>query len=160
MRHSPGSLPSRPARACEGTVSTPCRWHGETGLQAPRRDSPQAQHRQIGPLAPPLTTSQPLTQNYAPPLLLPTGAALLGSRLLPRAFAWAAMAFGAISFVLGLAALFSAAAFSAAIVLIIAQNLWVLAAALVLLARGPSAPTAPAPARQAPHDIPIHRTAH
>jgi len=73
----------------------------------------------------------------APPLLLPTGAVLLGSRLLPRAFAWAAVAFGAISVVLGLAALFSAAAFSAAIVLIVAQNLWVLAAALILPTRQP-----------------------
>jgi hypothetical protein len=96
----------------------------------------------------------------APPLLLPIGAVLLGSRLLPRAFAWTAVAFGAISVVLGLAALFSAAAFSTAIVLIIAQNLWVLAAALVLLARGASASKAPAPARQAPpQDIQIHRTA-
>jgi hypothetical protein len=95
----------------------------------------------------------------APPLLLPTGAVLLGSRLLPRAFAWAAVAFGALSVVLGLAALFSAAAFSAAIVLIVAQNLWVLAAALVLLARGASASKAPASARQAPQDIRIHRTA-
>ena len=95
----------------------------------------------------------------APPLLLPTGAVLLGSRLLPRAFAWAAVAFGAISVVLGLAALFSAAAFSAAIVLIVAQNLWVLAAALILPARGPSAASAPAPARQAPQDISIHRSA-
>jgi hypothetical protein len=95
----------------------------------------------------------------APPLLLPTGAALLGSRLLPRAFAQAAVAFGAISVALGLAALFSAAAFSAAIVLIVAQNLWVLAAAAILLARGPSAANAPAPARQTPQDIPIHRSA-
>ena len=84
----------------------------------------------------------------APPLLLPTGAVLLGSCLLPRTFAWAAVAFGAISVVLGLAALFSAAAFSAAIVLIVAQNLWVVAAALVLLARGASASQAPAPARR------------
>ena len=91
----------------------------------------------------------------ASPLLLPTGAVLLGSRLLPRAFAWAAVAFGAISVALGLAALFSAAAFSAAIVLIVAQNLWVLAAALVLVARGASASRAPAAARQAPQDSPI-----
>jgi hypothetical protein len=86
----------------------------------------------------------------APPLLLPIGAVLLGSRLLPRTFAWAAVAFGAISVVLGLAALFSAAAFSAATALIVAQNLWVLTAALILLARGPSAANAAAPAPQAP----------
>jgi hypothetical protein len=95
----------------------------------------------------------------APPLLLPTGAVLLGSRLLPRAFAWTAVTFGAISIVLGLAALFSAAAFSAAIVLIVAQNLWVLAVALVLLTRGASAGKALAPARQAPQAFQIHRTA-
>jgi hypothetical protein len=96
----------------------------------------------------------------APPLLLPIGAVLLGSRLLPRAFAWVAVAFGAISVVLGLAALFSAAAFSAAIVLIVAQNLWVLAVALVLLARGASASKAREPAGQAPQDIRIYRGAH
>jgi hypothetical protein len=65
----------------------------------------------------------------------------------------------AISVVLGLAGLFSAAAFSAAIVLIVAQNLWVLAAALVLLARGASASKAPASAWQAPRDIWIRRSA-
>jgi hypothetical protein len=95
----------------------------------------------------------------APPLLLPTGAVLLGSRLLPRAFAWAAVAFGAISVVLGLAALFSVAAFSAAIALIVAQNLWVLAAALFLLARGASASEAPTPALQGPQGIRVHRSA-
>jgi len=95
----------------------------------------------------------------APPLLLPTGAVLLGSHLLPRAFAWAAVAFGAITVVLGLAALFSAAAFSAAIILIVAQNLWVLAVALVLLARGAPASEATAPALQRPQDIRIHRSA-
>jgi biotin transporter BioY len=52
----------------------------------------------------------------------------------------------AISVVLSLPGLFSAAAFSPAIVAIVAQNLWVLAAALVLLARSASASKAPASA--------------
>jgi len=75
------------------------------------------------------------------PLLLPLGAALLGSRLLPRAFGHTAVALGAVSVLLGLAALFSPAAFSLAIALIIAENLWVLAAAAALLIRGRTAIT-------------------
>jgi hypothetical protein len=34
-RHSRGSLPTRPTRVCEGAVSTPCRWYGETACQRP-----------------------------------------------------------------------------------------------------------------------------
>ena len=37
----------------------------------------------------------------APPLLLPLGAVLLGSRLLPRAFGYTAVAFGSASIILG-----------------------------------------------------------
>ena len=73
----------------------------------------------------------------APPLLLPLGTVLLGSRLLPRPFGYAAVAFGAASICLELAALFSAAAFSLAIILIITQNLRVLAAVATLHARPP-----------------------
>jgi hypothetical protein len=69
----------------------------------------------------------------APPLLLPLGAVLLGSRLLPRAFGYIAVAFGVASIIVGLAALFSATAFSLAIVLIIAESTWVLAAAGALV---------------------------
>ena len=58
----------------------------------------------------------------APPLLLPLGAVLLGSQLLPRAFGSTAVAFGVASIILGLAALFSATAFSLAIILIIAES--------------------------------------
>lgn len=72
------------------------------------------------------------------PLLLPLGAVLLGSRLLPRAFGYAAVALGAVSVILGAAALFSPAAFSLAIVLIIAENLWVLAAATALVIHRPA----------------------
>ena len=69
----------------------------------------------------------------APPLLLTLGAVLLGSRLLPRAFGYTAVAFGSASIILGLAALFSATAFSLAIILIIAESAWVLAAAGALV---------------------------
>ena len=86
----------------------------------------------------------------APPLLLPLGAVLLGSRLLPRPFGYVAVAFGAASICLGLAALFSAAAFSLAIILIIAQNLWVLAAAATLTAGNRSPASTPMPAQHTP----------
>ena len=69
----------------------------------------------------------------APPLLLPLGAVLLGSQLLPRAFGYTAVAFGGASIILGLAALFSPTAFSLAIILIIAESAWVLAAAGALV---------------------------
>jgi hypothetical protein len=65
----------------------------------------------------------------APPLLLPLGAVLLGSRLLPRAFGYSAVGFGVASIILGLAALFSATVFTLAIILIIAESAWVLATA-------------------------------
>jgi hypothetical protein len=80
----------------------------------------------------------------APPLLLPLGAVVLGSRVLPRPFGHAAVAFGLVSMVLELAALFSAGAFGLAIVLIIGENLWVLAAALALMI--PARPAGPVPA--------------
>lgn len=83
----------------------------------------------------------------APPLLLPLGGVLLGSRLLPRPFGYAAVAAGIVSIILGLAALFSSAAFSLAIVLIIAENVWVLAAALALMIPGWSASAVPKPAQ-------------
>jgi hypothetical protein len=81
----------------------------------------------------------------APPLLLPLGAVLLGSQVLPRAFGYTAIAFGVASIILGLAALFSATAFSLAIILIIAESAWVLAAtgALVMAPKPPSSPPAP-----------------
>jgi hypothetical protein len=86
----------------------------------------------------------------APPLLLPLGAVLLGSRLLPRAFGYAAVALGTASIILGFAALFSPTAFSLAIILIIAENVWVLAAALTLMILGKPESAAPTPA-QPPH---------
>ena len=81
----------------------------------------------------------------APPLLLPLGAVVLGSRLLPWAFGYAAVAFGAASIILGLAALFSATAFSLAIILIIAESAWILAAAgALVIAPKPASGTAAA----------------
>ena len=81
----------------------------------------------------------------APPLLLPLGAVVLGSRLLPRAFGYTAVAFGAASIILGLAALFSATAFSLAIILIIAESAWILAAAgALVIAPKPASGTAAA----------------
>jgi hypothetical protein len=81
--------------------------------------------------------------------LQPLGAALLGSRLLPRAFGYSAVAAGEVSIILGLAALFSAAAFSLAISLITAESAWVLAAAgaLVISPGQDQRPPAPAIAR-------------
>ena len=58
----------------------------------------------------------------APPLLLPLGTVVLGSQLLPQAFGYTAVAFGVASIILGLAALFGAAGFSFAIILIIAKS--------------------------------------
>jgi hypothetical protein len=83
----------------------------------------------------------------APPLLLPLGVVLLGSRLLPRAFGYTAVAFGAASIIMGLAALFSAVAFSLAIILIIAESIWVLAAAGALVIAPKLAPGAAAPSQ-------------
>lgn len=86
----------------------------------------------------------------APPLLLPLGAVVLGSRILPRAFGYTAVAFGAASIIVGLAALFSTTAFGLAIILIIAESAWVLAAAGTLVispkpASGPPAASQPLP---------------
>lgn len=86
----------------------------------------------------------------APPLLLPLGAVLLGSRLLPRAFGYSAVGFGVASIILGLAALFSATAFSLAIILIIAESAWVLVAAGALVISRKPASGAPAPSQPLP----------
>jgi hypothetical protein len=78
----------------------------------------------------------------APALLLPLGAVLLGSRVLPRAFAYLALALGSALQVLGLVGLF--AVLQPVIdVLLIVQGFWFLAAALTLLVRPLSAPGNP-----------------
>ena len=86
----------------------------------------------------------------APPLLLPLGAVVLGSRLLPRALGYTAVAFGVASIILGLAALFSSTAFSLAIILIIAESAWVLAAAGILVISRKPASAAAAASRPLP----------
>lgn len=72
------------------------------------------------------------------PLILPLGVVLLGAtpRMLPRGFGYAAVGLGAAFLALGLANLFSGVAFALALVLIIVQNLWIVAAAVTLAARG------------------------
>jgi hypothetical protein len=80
----------------------------------------------------------------APALLLPLGAVLLGSRVLPRAFAYMALALGAILQALGLVGLFGVLQ-PVIDVLLIVQGIWFLAAALTLLVRPILAP-APASA--------------
>jgi len=78
-------------------------------------------------------------------LLLPLGAVVLGSGLLPRAFGYTAVTFGVASIILGLAALLSATAFSLAIILIIAESAWVLAAAgALVISRKPASGAAAA----------------
>ena len=75
----------------------------------------------------------------APALLLPLGAVLLGSRVLPRAFAYLALALGAILQALGLVGLFGVLQ-PVIDVLLIVQGIWFLAAAVTLLVRPVPAP--------------------
>jgi hypothetical protein len=70
----------------------------------------------------------------APALLLPVGAVLLRSRVLPRGFAYLALALGGALQVLGLVGLFGAMQ-SVVDLLLIVQGGWFLAAAATLLAR-------------------------
>jgi hypothetical protein len=77
----------------------------------------------------------------APALLLPLGAVLLGSRVLPRAFAFGALALGGVLQVLGLVGLFGVLQ-PVVDVLLIVQGVWFLAAAGTLLVR-----PVPVPAR-------------
>jgi hypothetical protein len=70
----------------------------------------------------------------APALLLPLGFVLLGSDVLPRVFAYLALAMGATLQVFGLVGLFNALQ-SVIDVLLIVQSVWFIAAAVVLFAR-------------------------
>jgi hypothetical protein len=70
----------------------------------------------------------------APALLLPLGVVLLGSRVLPRVFAYLALVLGAVLQVLGLIGLFGVLQ-PLIDVLLIVQGVWFLAAALTLLVR-------------------------
>lgn len=69
----------------------------------------------------------------APAILLPLGFVLLQTQLLPRAYGVTALAFGALSQVLGLAGLFSAVAFADVNPVVLAlENVWLIAVALVV----------------------------
>jgi hypothetical protein len=68
----------------------------------------------------------------APALLLPLGAVLLDSRLLPRGFAYLALALGGVLQVLGLVGLFAPLQPVIDVILVV-QGLWFLGAALTLL---------------------------
>ena len=77
----------------------------------------------------------------APALLLPLGFVLLGSHVLPRAFAYLALAMGATLQVLGLLGLFNVLQ-PVIDVLLIVQAAWFVAAAVTLLIRGSKATAA------------------
>jgi hypothetical protein len=69
------------------------------------------------------------------------GAVLLGSRVLPRAFAYLALALGGVLQALGLAGLFGALQPLVDLLLVV-QGVWFLAAAVTLLVRPIPAPPA------------------
>lgn len=71
----------------------------------------------------------------APSLYLMLGAALLGTRLLPRAFGYTALALGIAVQLLGFAGLFSSAFLLVVIAFLLAQELWAVAAAVALVLR-------------------------
>jgi hypothetical protein len=71
----------------------------------------------------------------APALLLPLGFVLLGSNVLPRAFAYLSLAMGAALQALGLLGLFNVLQ-PVIDVLLIVQSFWFVAAAVALLVRG------------------------
>jgi hypothetical protein len=71
----------------------------------------------------------------APAFFLSLGAVLLGSQVLPRLFGYLALVLGGAFAVLGLVGLFSASAIALSIVLLIGQELWIVAAAIALIIR-------------------------
>ncbi|MGN6759356.1 MAG: hypothetical protein ACTHMJ_23555 [Thermomicrobiales bacterium] len=83
----------------------------------------------------------------APSLFLVLGFALLGTRLLPSAFSYLAIALGVVFQVLGVTGLFSTAALLVVIAVLMAQNVWTIAAAIALAVRTeqPAANTVPRP---------------
>jgi len=82
----------------------------------------------------------------APAILLPLGLVLLQTQLLPRAYGVTALAFGALSQVLGLAGLFSAVAFADVNPVVLAlENVWLIAVAVALVVdRAPERTLSPA----------------
>ncbi len=79
-----------------------------------------------------LTNSMRHVFLVAPSLFLPLGAVLVGSRLLPRPLGYTALALGMTFELLGLASFFSRTAEAAIIVVLIGQELWMLAAPIAL----------------------------
>lgn len=75
----------------------------------------------------------------APALLLPLGAVLLSARVLPRVFAYLALALGAVLQALGLVGLFGVLQ-PVIDVLLIVQGVWFLAATITLAVRPMSTP--------------------
>lgn len=76
----------------------------------------------------------------APSLFLTLGAALLGTRLLPPAFNYTALALGALFQILGFIALFSTVAMLATIIVLMLQEVWSVAVAITLIVRTEKAP--------------------
>jgi hypothetical protein len=79
-----------------------------------------------------LTNSMRHVFLLAPSLFLPLGAVLVGSHLLPRPFAYTAIALGIAFGLLGLATFYSRTAEAAIIGVLIGQELWMLAAPIGL----------------------------
>ena len=71
----------------------------------------------------------------APSLFLVMGFALLNTFILPPVFIWTALILGALFQVLGVAGLFSDTALMIVIFVLLAQNIWTLAASVSLLVR-------------------------
>lgn len=69
----------------------------------------------------------------APSLYLPLGVVLLGSRLLPRVFGYLALACGVATEILGLASLFSSTTANIIGFVLLAQEIWVVAVAILLI---------------------------
>jgi hypothetical protein len=78
----------------------------------------------------------------APLLFLAVGAVLLGADMLPRVFGFLALALGVAFAIVGFAGLLSASALTVGIALQIGQELWVVAAAILLIARAGKASVA------------------
>jgi len=80
----------------------------------------------------------------APSLFLPLGPVLIGSRLLPRVLGYAALVLGVAFQLLGFATFFNHAAELLIIVVLIGQELWMLAAPIALALGSANALTAKA----------------
>jgi hypothetical protein len=74
----------------------------------------------------------------APAILIPLGIVIVRTPLLPHAYGYTALAFGAASQILGLIALFSQTAFDVSPAVLGLENLWLIAVALALLRTAPS----------------------